>query len=159
MEPLHLIQMEQAKVYSNKRALKQVSEEAESCLAWAYGALLLAEHETEPLSNNVRVHEISNIRRKLKRFLEELAEARASTDLIALPSRVSAELVIDHMYRILDEVGILTLRDVRESVGLPTTYLDDRVGWTELPASQTHVITAREGYVLDLPPMKKLYNE
>lgn len=158
MEPLRSIQMEQAKVYSNKRALKRVSEDAESCLAWAYGALLLAEHETEHISN-VRVNEISNIRRKLKRFLEELAEARASTDIIALPSRVSAELILDRMYEIIDEYGYITLRDLRELVGLPATYLDDRFGWTELCVSQTHIITAREGYVLDLPPMKELYND
>jgi hypothetical protein len=151
--------MEQAKVYSNKRALKQISEDAESCLAWAYGALLLAEHEVDGLLHNVRVHEISNIRRKLQRFLEELARARASTDLIALPSRVSAELVLDRMYEVIEEYGYVTLRDLRELVGLPSTYLDDRFGWTELYGSQTHIIQAREGYVLDLPPMKELHNE
>jgi hypothetical protein len=148
-------QMEQKKVYSNKRALKRISEDAESCLAFAYGSLLLAEHETDHISN-VRVNEISNIRRKLGRFLDELKEARASTDDIILYSRVSAELVLDRLYELLERFGVVTVRDLRELVGLPTTYLDERCGWTKFYASQTHILQTNKGYMLDLPPTESL---
>lgn len=73
---------------------------------------------------------------------------------IILSSRSEAELVIDGLKTILDQYDTVSIADLYELVGLPSSHVDHLWGWMNLgyiSARQT-----REGYVIDLPPAESL---
>jgi hypothetical protein len=80
--------------------------------------------------------------------------ARYSRDEFILASREEAELVLERMNDIIDTYQIVSVSDLNELVGFPTSHVDQKWGWVNLAAAQIHQI--REGYLLDLPPAEPL---
>ena len=73
---------------------------------------------------------------------------------VILKSREDAELVLDRMNEILAEFGSITVMNLKELIGAPTTHVDRNWGWTDLTNTEFHQV--REGYLLTFPPVKKL---
>lgn len=74
---------------------------------------------------------------------------RHSQDSIILATREEAALVLERMNDVLDQVQVVSLADLNDLVGLPTTYVDNHWGWVYLGDVQIRQV--REGYVIDLP--------
>jgi hypothetical protein len=70
-------------------------------------------------------------------------------DDILLATRVEAETVLDRLYDLLKEYESASVADLYSLVGLSSTYVDQKWGWTELHGSQVRRV--RDGYVLELP--------
>lgn len=76
-------------------------------------------------------------------------EPRRSRDDLVLASREEADLVLEQMYVILDSYEVVTVGDLNELVGFPSTHVDNKWGWTEL--GNVRIQQVREGFLIDLP--------
>ena len=77
------------------------------------------------------------------------ARARHDFDEIVLDSRVEAEAVIDRLFDLVSRYESATVADLYEIVGLSSTHIDHKWGWTDLRGAGVSRI--RDGYLLDLP--------
>lgn len=80
--------------------------------------------------------------------------ARYNRDDIILVSREDAELVMERMHDVLEQVDVVTLRDLNELINRPTTYVDESWGWVSLLGS--NIVQTRDGYLLELPQVQPL---
>lgn len=81
--------------------------------------------------------------------------ARHDFGELLIQHRQEAEEVIERMYDIISKYEIVTVADLYELVGLSSTHIDHKWGWTELRGAQ--VGRARGGgYLLDLPEPEPL---
>lgn len=81
---------------------------------------------------------------------------RRSRDVnnIILSSRAEAELVVERLNDIIEQFDVTSVADLHDLVGLPTTYVDNKWGWTNL--HYVDVRQVREGYLIDLPPVEAI---
>lgn len=68
---------------------------------------------------------------------------------IILALRAEAELVIKRLTEIIEQFGNATIGDLHDLVGLPTTHIDHKWGWTVLKDANIQQIP--EGYLIELP--------
>lgn len=79
---------------------------------------------------------------------------RQDVNDIVLVSRGDAEIVIERLGDIIDKYEVASVADLHDLVGLPTTYVDNKWGWTNLAYAE--IKQTREGYLLDLPPVEPI---
>lgn len=80
--------------------------------------------------------------------------ARYNRDDIILVSREDADLVLERMHDVLEQIDVVTLRDLNELINRPTTYVDESWGWVSLSGSS--IVQTRDGYLLELPQVQPL---
>lgn len=73
---------------------------------------------------------------------------------IILISREEAELVVERMSDIIDKYDVASVADFYDLVGLPTTFIDNKWGWTDM--QYVDIRQVREGYVIVLPPIESI---
>jgi hypothetical protein len=73
---------------------------------------------------------------------------------IILASRAEAELVVERLGDIINQFDVATVADLHDLVGLPTTYVDNKWGWTSL--TYVDIRQVREGYLIDLPEIEPI---
>lgn len=73
-----------------------------------------------------------------------------------IPSKDEAERVLESMADVIDTYDVITVSDLHGMLGLETTYVDQKWGWTSMIGAQIRQI--REGWVLELPPTQELQN-
>lgn len=73
---------------------------------------------------------------------------------IVVDTRSGAEEVLERMFHLIDKYKSVTVADLRELLGLPTAYLDNKWGWTDLRGAEVQRV--RGGYQLELPPAENL---
>ena len=73
---------------------------------------------------------------------------------IILVSREEAELVVERLSDIIDMYDAASVADLHDLVGLPTTYIDNKWGWTSLQYADVKQV--REGFLIDLPAVEPL---
>lgn len=66
-----------------------------------------------------------------------------------LSSRQEAELVLERMNDIIDSYEVVSVADLNELVGLPTSHIDNKWGWTYL--ADVDIRQVREGYLINFP--------
>lgn len=76
------------------------------------------------------------------------------SDEIIIGSRAEAEAVVEDMFRDLEKYQVVTWGSLKERLGLETSYIDQKWGWTYL--HNVHISQVRDGYLLDLPPMEEV---
>lgn len=70
-------------------------------------------------------------------------------DEIILVDQRDAEAVLGRMYEVLEQVQIVTVRDLKELLGRPSAFTDDGWGWNDLQGSR--VVAIPQGYLIELP--------
>lgn len=83
-----------------------------------------------------------------RRAIPERA-AKHERENFILSSRQEAELVLERMNDIIDSYEIVSVADLNELVGLPTSHIDNKWGWTYL--ADVDIRQVREGYLIDFP--------
>lgn len=73
---------------------------------------------------------------------------------VVMSSREEAENVIVQMIEIIDQYEIASVADYYATLGLESTPIDNKWGWTYL--NNVQVRQVRQGYVIDLPPVEEL---
>jgi len=95
------------------------------------------ERRYSPLSNSTpsRTIPVSRVRHERENFI--------------LSSRQEAELVLERMNDIIDQYEVVSVADLNELVGLPTSHIDNKWGWSYL--ADVDIRQVREGYLIDFP--------
>lgn len=73
---------------------------------------------------------------------------------IVLATRAEAETVVGRLQDIVDMYETVSVADLYELVGLKSTYVDQRWGWSGL--HDVSVRQVREGFLIDLPPAEPI---
>jgi len=68
---------------------------------------------------------------------------------IYLVSRDEADLVVERMLDILDKYDVVSVADLNDLLGLPTSPIDNKWGWAIL--GRVEIRQTRDGYLIDLP--------
>lgn len=71
-----------------------------------------------------------------------------------ISSREEADLVLETMSDIIDNYQQVSVADFNELIGLPSTHVDNKWGWTYI--GNAKVLQVREGYLIDLPPIEQI---
>lgn len=66
-----------------------------------------------------------------------------------LSSREEADTVLERMNDIIDTYDIVSVADLNDLVGFPTSHVDNKWGWASL--ADVQIRQTREGYLIDLP--------
>jgi len=80
--------------------------------------------------------------------------ARHDIGDLVLVSREEAEMVVERLIDIMDKYDVATVADLYDLVGLPSTHIDNKWGWTA--GGGIEVRQVRDGYVIDLPPVEAI---
>jgi hypothetical protein len=73
---------------------------------------------------------------------------------VILGTKEEAELVVERLIDILDKYDVAALADLYDLLGLETSHIDNKWGWTYLGNVQVRQI--RQGYLLELPPLEEI---
>lgn len=73
---------------------------------------------------------------------------------VIVGTREEAETVIERLITVLDQYDVVSLAALYELLGLETSYIDNKWGWTNLASAQVRQI--RQGYLLELPPLEEI---
>lgn len=71
-----------------------------------------------------------------------------------LSSKEEAQLVLERMNDIIDTYDVVSIADLNELVGFPTSHVDNKWGWVFL--GDVDIRQLREGYLIDLPPAEPI---
>jgi hypothetical protein len=82
------------------------------------------------------------------------ARRKQDPNEIILVSREEAELVVERLADLIDNFDVATVGDFHELVGLPSTYVDNKWGWTAIRGVDIRQV--REGYLIELPPIEPI---
>lgn len=77
---------------------------------------------------------------------------RKDDNEIIISSKSEAETVLDRMGDIVDVHGVVSVADLYELIGIPSTPIDYKWGWSSLYGLRTRQV--REGFLIDLPPVE-----
>lgn len=80
-------------------------------------------------------------------------QRRDANDII-LSSREEAELVVERLIDIIDKYDVASLADLHELLGIPTSHVDNKWGWTYL--NNVEIRQVRSGYLIDLPTLEEI---
>lgn len=83
------------------------------------------------------------------RTMSDRARAMHNFDEIVLENRAEAEEVLDQMYTVLNDYGVVSVSELYTMVGITGSYTDDKYGWVELMGSGIERV--RNGFLLRLP--------
>lgn len=81
-------------------------------------------------------------------------QPRHEVNELILISREEAELVLERLIDIIDKYQVASVADLYDLVGLPTSYVDNKWGWSFL--NNVEIRQIREGYLIDLPPVESI---
>ena len=73
---------------------------------------------------------------------------------IILASRAEADLVVERLCDLIDKYDVASVADLHDLVGLPTSYVDNKWGWSSL--NYVDIRQVREGYLIDLPEIEAI---
>lgn len=77
------------------------------------------------------------------------ARTRYDYEDVILDTRYEAQMVLDRMFEIVDEYGMVSLNDLYDLVGITGNYTDNKYGWTDIRGA--YVEHVRDGYMIKMP--------
>lgn len=80
--------------------------------------------------------------------------SRRETNDIILQSREEAELVVERLLDCIDKYQVASLADLYDLLGLETSHVDNKWGWTYL--NNVEIRQVRNGYLIDLPALEEI---
>lgn len=73
---------------------------------------------------------------------------------VILARKEDAEVVVERLIDIIDKFEVASLADFYDLVGLTSSHIDNKWGWTYL--GNADIRQTRDGYVIDLPPLEAI---
>lgn len=73
---------------------------------------------------------------------------------VIVTTREEAESVVEQLTEIISKYDVATVGELYDLLGLATTYVDNKWGWTFL--NRVEIRQIREGYLIDLPPAEPI---
>lgn len=81
-------------------------------------------------------------------------QGRHEINELILVSREEAEKVVEMLSEIIGKYDVASVADLYDLVGLPTSYVDNKWGWTFL--NNVDIRQVRDGYLIDLPAVEPI---
>jgi hypothetical protein len=75
-------------------------------------------------------------------------------DDVIVSSKGEAEAVVDQMITIVDQYQIVSVADLNELLGMPSSHVDNNWGWTNLESIEIKQV--REGFKISFPPLEDI---
>jgi hypothetical protein len=91
-------------------------------------------------SNTVSYHNYYNMHRSRPQF---------DYNDILIATRGEAEKVLSNMEGLISEYGMVSVADFYDMVGIPNTFRDNKLGWTDLKSAS--IKRSRNGYQIEFP--------
>lgn len=82
------------------------------------------------------------------------SQGRRGSDEFILATKADADAVVDQMITVVDQYDVVSLADLHELLGLPSSHTDNKWGWTHLGNIQVNQV--REGYKITFPPLEEI---
>lgn len=79
---------------------------------------------------------------------------RRDINQLVLVHREEAEAVVETMLDIIEKYDAVSVADLNEMVGIQTTPIDNKWGWTDLRGAEVRQV--REGYLIEIPAPEPL---
>jgi hypothetical protein len=95
-----------------------------------------------------------NIPVPMRRIPDQNFRTRRDAQDIILQNREEAELVVERLIDIIDKYQVVSLADLYDLLGLQTSHIDNKWGWTYL--NNVEIRQIRDGYLIDLPPLEEI---
>lgn len=130
-------------IYGESRRIRGRPIEARSRIQYSAFS-----HMRDPRES--RVHLPDQVPRTTMRYRTERADSK---DLI-LSERSDAETVVERLIDIIDTYDVASVMDLNELLGLPSSPIDNKWGWTSL--GKVEIRQVREGYLIELPPVEEI---
>lgn len=74
-----------------------------------------------------------------------------ANDRMIFSTRRDAEDVLDRMYGLIEEYGVVTVADYLALCGVRSNYTDSAYGWTEPDLRRMNIRRIADGYTIDMP--------
>lgn len=85
---------------------------------------------------------------------DRVRQNRHEINDVILATKEEADLVVERLIDIIDKYEIVSLADLYDLLGLQTSHIDNKWGWTVL--GNVPIRQIRQGYLLELPPLEEL---
>lgn len=85
---------------------------------------------------------------------QQLQPRRQDIADIVLMNREDAELVVERLGDIIQAYDVVSVADLYDMLGLPSTYVDNSWGWTSI--NYVNIRQVREGFMIDMPRIEPI---
>lgn len=89
-----------------------------------------------------------------QRPVDRWAQNRKTFEDVVVGSKEDADMVVERLTDIVDMYEVVSVADLYELLGLPSSHVDNKWGWTHL--SSIEVRQVREGYRIAFPPLEEI---
>lgn len=90
----------------------------------------------------------------VQRPIERWAQGRKAVEDIVVVSQSEATAVVDALTAAVEQYDVVSLADLYDTVGLPSTHVDNKWGWTNL--ASIGIQQVRNGWQISFPPLEEL---
>lgn len=73
---------------------------------------------------------------------------------IIVTDRAEADLIVERMMDVLEKYDVVALSELYELLGLETSHVDSKWGWTTMAGAQVRQV--KQGYLLEFPPIEEI---
>jgi hypothetical protein len=81
-------------------------------------------------------------------------QSRKTFEDVIVASKADADGVVERLTDIVDIYEVVSVADLSELLGLPSTHIDNKWGWTQLAALEVRQV--REGWRISFPPLEEI---
>lgn len=89
-----------------------------------------------------------------RRSMDRWSRDQKTPEDVIVASREDADMVVERLTDIVDSYDVVSMADLYELLGLPSSHIDNKWGWTNL--SSIEVRQVREGYRISFPPLEEV---
>lgn len=89
-----------------------------------------------------------------QRPIERWTSGKKSFEDVIVANKEDADTVVERLTDIVDMYDVVSVADLYELLGLPSSHVDNKWGWTHL--SSIEVRQVREGYRISFPPLEEI---
>jgi len=107
-----------------------------------------------PVQRSSYGEESRQLSRSYANLPDQVNRKRPDNNQVILSNRDEAETVLERLLDIINQYDVASVADLYDLVGLSTTHIDNKWGWTFLAG--VDIRQTREGYLIDLPPAEPI---
>lgn len=119
-------------------------------------------HRRRPASYSPRIQYNNPINRGASRTaylpdqkpIDKWAQNRKTFEDVIVVSKSDADTVVERLTDIVDMYDVVSVADLQELLGLPSSHIDNKWGWTHLASIEVRQV--REGWRISFPPLEEI---
>lgn len=89
-----------------------------------------------------------------QRPIDRWTQGRKPFEDVIVGTKEEADMVVEQLTTVVDQYELVSVADLYELLGLPSTHIDNKWGWTQLSAITVGQV--REGWRISFPPLEEI---